>query len=213
MSLAPARLFPALLLRYAELVLSLSKGSGQVCLAVLLSGCASLPSKPVPVARPAQAESAPFALNGRISVDHQGKRHSAGLRWTHSARSDEILMFAPLGQTAARVYSDSRHTTLDDGDKHYENESAEALMQEVLGWYLPLSGLHHWVLGLPREDSQAQIERDGNGQIAVLHQDGWEVRYLRYDGTGPDSMPKRMQLSHEDLQLQLLIDEWEWNPQ
>jgi outer membrane lipoprotein LolB len=179
----------------------------------LLGGCAALPPAPSPAARPAQSELASFALNGRIAVKYNGSNHSAGLRWTHTVQSDEILLLAPLGQTAARIYSDSRHTTLDDGDKHYENESAEALMQEVLGWYLPLSGLHHWVLGLPGEDSQAQIERDGNGQIAVLRQDGWEVRYLRYDGAGPDSMPKRMQLRNEDLQLQLLIDEWEWNPQ
>ncbi|MDO8264695.1 MAG: lipoprotein insertase outer membrane protein LolB [Gallionella sp.] len=184
-----------------------------IFLAMLLGGCALLTPAPQPAARPAQSELAPFALNGRISVNHQGSRHSSGLRWTHQAQTDEILLLAPLGQTAARVYSDARYTTLDDGDKHYENESAESLMQQVLGWYLPLSGLHHWLLGLPRADSPAQIERDGNGQITVLHQDGWEVRYLRYDGTKPDSLPKRLQLSHEDLQLQLLIDEWEWNPQ
>jgi outer membrane biogenesis lipoprotein LolB len=58
-------------------------------------------------------------------------------------------------------------------------------------------------------DSPAQIERAENGQISVLHQDGWEVRFLRY----ADSLPTRLQLSHEDLQVQLLIDEWEWNPQ
>jgi outer membrane lipoprotein LolB len=45
----------------------------------------------------------------------------------------------------------------------------------------------------------------------VLRQDGWEVRYLRYADNKADSLPKRMQLSREDLQLTLLIDEWEWN--
>lgn len=152
-------------------------------------------------------------MNGRISVKYDGSRDSAGLRWTHTAQSDEILLLAPLGQTAARIYSDARHTTLDNGDKHYENESAESLMQQVLGWYLPLSRLHHWLLGLAETGSAAQIERNENGQVAVLHQDGWEVRYLTYDGAKPDSLPKRMQLKHEDLQVQLLIDEWEWNPQ
>lgn len=184
-----------------------------ILLAVLLGGCTSLPPAPLLAARPAQPELAPFALNGRISVKYNGSSHSAGLRWTHRAQTDEVLLLAPLGQTAARIYSDARHTTLDDGDKHYENESAEALMQEVLGWYLPLRGLHHWLLGLPRKASPAQTERDGNGRIDVLHQDGWEVRYLRYDGNRPDSLPRRLQLRREGLQVQLLIDEWEWNPQ
>jgi outer membrane lipoprotein LolB len=152
-------------------------------------------------------------MNGRIAVKYNGSRESAGLRWAHTGQSDEILLLSPLGQTAARIYSDARQTTLDDGDKHYENKNAESLMQEVLGWYLPLSRLHHWLLGLAEAGSTAHIERNANGQIAVLQQDGWEVRYLSYDGEKPDSLPKRMQLSHEDLQVQLLIDEWEWNPQ
>ncbi|WP_435628233.1 lipoprotein insertase outer membrane protein LolB [Candidatus Ferrigenium straubiae] len=180
-----------------------------VLLAGMLGGCALLPSTPVPAMRPAQPEAAPFALNGRIAVKYNGSRHSAGLRWTHTAQSDEILLLAPLGQTAARVYRDAQSATLDDGDKHYQAVNTEALMQQVLGWYLPLSGLHHWVLGLPEAGSPAQIERNGNGQIAVLRQGSWEVHYQRYPDDRPDSLPTRLQLSREGLQVQLLIDEWE----
>lgn len=182
-------------------------------LTMLLGGCALMSPAPAPVARPAQAESAPFALNGRIAVRHNGTRHSAGLRWVHQAGSDEMLLLAPLGQTAARIYRDAQRATLDDGDKHYQADDVESLMQQVLHWHLPLSGLHHWVLGIADAGSPAQIERGDNGQIAVLHQDGWEVRYLRYADTRPDSLPARLQLSREGLQVQLLIDEWEWNPQ
>jgi len=71
-----------------------------VLLACTLSGCALMPPAPASAMRPAQPESAPFALNGRISVSHQGTRHSAGLRWTHTAQADEVLLLAPLGQTS-----------------------------------------------------------------------------------------------------------------
>ena len=184
-----------------------------VLLVSILSGCALLAPAPAPVARPAQPEIAAFALNGRISINHRGERHSAGLRWTHLAQSDEMLLLAPLGQTAARVYRDARQATLDDGGKHYQADDVEMLMQQVLHWHLPLSGLHHWVLGMADTSSPAKIERGADGRISVLHQDGWEVRYLRYADTKPDSFPARLQLSHEGLQVQLLIDEWEWNPQ
>jgi len=183
-----------------------------IFLAALLSGCALLPNKPEPVALPAQPASASFALNGRISIDHQGKHHSAGLRWTHRAYSDEILLFAPLGQTVARVYRDAQKATLDDGDGHHQAGNAESLMDQVLGWYFPMSDLHQWVLGLPDSDGAAQIERDESGRISVLLQSGWEVRYLRYADNSPESLPSRLQLTHEDLQMRLLIDEWEWNP-
>ncbi len=175
----------------------------------LLGGCTLLPPSPAPAARPAQPEAAPFALNGRIAVRHNGTRHSAGLRWVHQAQSDEVLLLAPLGQTAARVYRDASGATLDDGERHYQAGDAESLMQQVLGWHLPLNGLHYWVLGLPQVESQAQIERDAEGRIVVLRQDGWEVRYQRYAGDKADSLPTRLQLSRDNLQVQLLIDEWE----
>jgi len=177
----------------------------------VLGGCAALSpdSAPAPAVRPAHAESAAFAFNGRVAINHDGKRHFAGLRWTHQTQSDEILLLTPLGQTAARIYRDAGNVTLDDGDKHYQADDAEALMEQVLGWHLPMDGLHHWVLGLAAAEGQAYIERGDYGQITVLRQAGWEVRYLRYAGTQSDSLPTRLQLTRDDLQMQLLIDEWE----
>lgn len=176
-------------------------------ISMLLGGCALLPT--APVVPPAQIESAAFALNGRIAIKHNGTRHSAGVRWVHRTESDELLLQGPLGQTAARVYRDAQGATLDDGSKHYEAADVETLMQQVLGWQLPLNGLHRWVLGQAAE-GEAQIERDELGRIASLQQDGWDVRYQRYDSDSADSMPSRMQLSRDALQVQLVIDEREW---
>ena len=203
---------------------------------VTISGCALLPQASSRIARPAQLETASFALNGRISINHHGERQSAGLHWVHRALptsrvppsglevkapleiktlapSDEILLLTPLGQTAARIYRDDKIATLDNGDKHYQDVDAEALMKQVLGWHLPLDGLQRWVLGLPADHTPAQIERDGKGRIAVMHQDGWEMHYTHYADSRPDSLPTRVQLIHDDLKILLLMDEWEWNPQ
>lgn len=180
-----------------------------LALLMLLGGCALLPSAPMPTVRPAQLEAAAFALNGRVAIKHNGTRHSAGLRWVHRQESDELLLQGPLGQTAARVYRDAQGATLDDGSKRYQAADAESLMQEVLGWQLPLGGLHQWLLGRA-SDGDASIERDELGRIILLQQGGWEVRYLRYDGDAADSLPSRLQLNRDELQVQLLIDEWEW---
>jgi len=180
---------------------------------IMLGGCASLPSATAPITKPAQIETASFALNGRISIKHLETRQSAGVHWIHQVHSDEILLLTPLGQTAARVYRDDGNATLDEGGKHYQDVDTESLMEQVLGWHLPLNGLHYWVLGMADPDSPAQIERAESGRISVLRQNGWEVGFLRYADNKPESLPTRLQLTHEDLQVQLLIDEWEWNPQ
>ena len=176
---------------------------------LILAGCATAPPTPQPVARPAQTEHASFALNGRIAVNHDGKRSSSSVRWTHHPTDDEILLFAPLGQTMARIHRDEQGVVLDTSDKHYTAEDTEELTQRVLGWHLPLDGLQYWVLALPAPESKAIIEHDANGQVSVMRQDGWEIRYMRYAARAPDSLPLRMNLQREGMELQLLIDEWE----
>ena len=172
---------------------------------ILLGGCAA----PLVAPRPSHVEDATFAMNGRISVNHNGVRDSAGLRWTHQAQTDEILLLTPLGQTAARIYREESHATLDDGGRHYQDSDVESLMMQVLGWRLQLDSLHQWVLGLPSV-GDTLVERDELGRMSMLRREGWEVRYQAYAGDKADSLPKRLQLIRNNLQLILLIDEWEW---
>ena len=172
---------------------------------LLLAGCATAP---VEVQRPAQAD-APFAFNGRVAVKQGEQRDSAQVRWVHRAAEDEILLLAPLGQTVARIHSDGHEVSLDASGKHYTAQSIESLMQQVLGWHLPISGLRYWVTALPAPEGDFQVERDANGQLQMLHQQGWEVSYSRYAALTSDALPLRMKLQRDGMQVLLIIDEWE----
>lgn len=178
-------------------------------LSLLLPGCASTPTVRQPLTRPAHAEQTPFVVAGRIAVKHEGKRSSATVRWTHGVEADEILLFAPLGKTVARITRDGQGFELDTADKHYVAQNAEDLTQQALGWRLPLAGLQYWVLAMPLPESVFDIEHGVNGQISLLRQDGWEIRYTRYAASAPDSLPLRLALQRDGLEIQLLIDEWE----
>lgn len=127
----------------------------------------------------------------------------------HHAEADEILLLAPLGQTVARIHSEVKSAVLDMPFKHYVAQDADELTQQVLGWRLPLSGLRYWVLALPAPKSAFDIERDANGQVMRLSQDGWLIRYTRYAAQTSDSLPLRIALQRDGLEIQLLIDEWE----
>jgi len=174
-------------------------------LVLLLAGCATAP---VEVQRPAQLD-APFAFNGRVAFRHGDQRESAGVRWVHHATEDEILLLAPLGQTVARIHRDMQEASLDTTDKHYTSQSMEDLMQQVLGWQLPLAGLRYWVTALPAPEGDFKVERDANGQLKTLSQQGWEISYSRYAADTADALPLRMKLQRDDMQVLLLIDEWE----
>jgi outer membrane lipoprotein LolB len=178
-------------------------------LLLLLAGCASAPPVSQPVTRPSSAEQKPFVLNGRIAIKHDGDRSSANIRWAHRREDDDILLLAPLGQTVAHIHSDVQGAVLDTADKHYTAQDPEELTQQVLGWHLPLAGLRYWVLALPAPKSKSSIEHVANGQVSILQQDGWKILYTRYAAQTPDSLPLRISLQREGMELQLVVDEWE----
>ncbi|RFC36941.1 MAG: outer membrane lipoprotein LolB [Candidatus Nitrotoga sp. LAW] len=127
----------------------------------------------------------------------------------HYAGADEILLLAPFGQTVARIRSDMRGAVLNMPFKHYAAKDVDELTQQVLGWHLPLSGLRYWVLALPAPRGAFNIEHDTNGQVMLLSQDNWTIRYTRYAAQTLDSLPLRLVLQRDGLEIQLLIDEWE----
>lgn len=171
----------------------------------LLGGCATAP---VAEQRPGQAE-APFAFNGRVAVKQGDTHDSAGMRWVHHDAEDEILLLAPLGQTLARIHRDGREVTLDAPGKHYAAQDMEGLMQQALGWQIPLSGLRYWVNALPAPEGEFEVERSTNGQLSLLRQQGWEISYSRYAALTEDALPLRMNLKRDGVEVLLLIDEWE----
>ncbi len=177
-------------------------------LLLVLSGCAGTP-KISAQARPAQSEMSAYAFNGRVVTRHEGERSTAGVRWIHQGVEDEILLLAPFGQTVARIFSDAQGVLLETSGKQYFEQDAETLTERVLGWHLPLSGMRYWVMALPATGSEASVERAENGQISVLRQDGWEINYTRYAGDTAHSLPLRMTLQRNGMEMLLLIDEWE----
>lgn len=179
----------------------------------MLGGCGALPNtllSPSPVVvRPASPLVTVFTFNGRIAITRRAEKQSAGLRWEHTADDDELSLLAPLGQTVARVHRDQVRATLQHQGKHYEAANVESLMAQVLGWHLPLAGLHRWVLGVVADGAADLVERDAQGRLLLLRQEGWEIRYLRYADESATALPVKLELKREDLSVILIIDEWE----
>ncbi len=78
---------------------------------------------------------------------------------------------------ASAPVSPSRATATRPND---EAQSPEALLEEQLGWKLPVSHLVWWVRGLPAPDSKSRLGLDNDSRLATLEQDGWQVEYLSY---------------------------------
>jgi outer membrane biogenesis lipoprotein LolB len=90
----------------------------------------------------------------------------------------------------------------------------EADLSALLGWWLPVSSLNSWLLGLPDHGFRADTEARADGTLAAFEQRLWRVAYPTYQLvplSGASSgllVPRRIDLAHGELKLRLTIDDW-----
>lgn len=195
------------------------------CLLPLLAGCATLTvtltDQPTAVStvviEPTTNEtvaSVNFELAGRVAVRDGKQSFSGGVRWHHTHASDEILLLSPLGQTVAQIQRNPEGVQLTTSEqKIYRAADVESLTGQVLGWRLPLTGLQYWVSGVNSPATSATVDRDDTGRVVAVRQDGWEITYLSFFPLqqGQAARPRVLALQRGDLEIRLVIDNWEIN--
>ena len=189
-------------------------------LAVLLAGCAGLASQET-VEGPGNAqdwkthkaqisEIDGWQINGKIGIRAPQDSGSGTLFWLQRQDYFDIRLSGPLGRGATRLTGRPDAVVLEvAGQGRFEAESPEALVESQLGWQLPVSNLLWWIRGLPAPDSRSRVELDGNGRLAHLQQDGWDVQYLDYSDENGFALPSRIKLAGRDLQITLVVKDWQ----
>ena len=189
------------------------------CLA-LLSGCAGLTSHETlsgqgnPAqwqAHKAQASQLNgWQISGKVGIRSPRESGSATLFWLQRQDYFDIRLAGPMGRGAARLTGRPGAVSLDAANQgQFQAESAEALLQQQLGWSLPVAHLLWWIRGLPAEDSKSRLTLDSESRLAKLEQDDWQVEYLSYVEQNGYWLPERMKLHGANLDITLVIKDWQ----
>ena len=189
------------------------------CLAAPLwvAGCASVaPSRGFDAGETARTEhySGRFAANYTRYGRNEGVQGS--FRWEEQGRNVRLDLVSPLGQTLAVVTSTPSGATLDLPNEPPRNApEVDALMEQALGFSLPVSGMRDWLHGRPAPGAPANATRDVRGRLDTLTQAGWTVRYVDWqeppqDATVATARPRRIDMARDGgpspLTVRLVID-------
>lgn len=189
----------------------MGRSTALILVALVLGGCAAAPVQTGVSTVPAGVLA--FTLSGRIAVKHGEQGFSGGLRWVHGDAEDEISLNSPLGQTVARITgSREGYRLVTSEGRQFSAPDSEALTRGALGWDLPVRGLIHWVRAKNDPARDAIIDIDGEGRVERVRQDGWDIVYARYRVTDAGRIPGLVTLRREDLEIKLVIDEWQAGP-
>lgn len=183
-----------------------------LCLLAFLSGCESTQRKTP--AFPAQMQdlynARQWEAEGKIAIAMGGERESASFKWSQDGDDYVVHLFGPFGQGATWLRRTGRNVTLENAKTGVRRaRSAEALMQEVVGWQVPVSNLQFWLRGLPaHKPAPTSWSQDGSGHPTRLEQQGWQVDYGEHQNFDNWWLPTRMTARRDDLEIRVVIKQW-----
>ena len=156
------------------------------------------------------------AYHGRFAVqyvDQNGQQRNAygNFDWRETDSTVTLQLLNPLGQTLAVVTSSPAEATLELPDRQpLAADNVSTLMQQALGFALPVEGLRYWLQPSVAPTSRAHTKADPQdpSRLAQIKQDGWTVDYVAY-ADAPASGVKRLNLTREEppLAIKLVLDQ------
>jgi len=151
-----------------------------------------------------------WEINGKVGIRAPKDSGSGTLYWLQRQDYYDIRLSGPLGRGAARLTGRPGQVALEVANQgRFEAATPEDLLEQQLGWKLPVSHLVWWVRGLPAPDSPSQLTLDGASRLAGLSQDQWRVEYLSYAQQNGYWLPERIKLHGQDLDVTLVIKDWQ----
>ncbi len=176
------------------------------------SGCATLPlpdessqiaSEPFVSALQMRAELArDWNLRGEVIAHY--RQHEARIKFVWRQRPDryQLRIASVSGMTLAVIdtQADGETTAMDARGNRYRTATARQMVEQLLGFELPVEHLRYWVLGVPSPHSAYRAARREGDRLVSFRQQGWQVRY-RADEADSASPPyvKRLEMTSGDM--------------
>lgn len=209
----------------------------RMCLALVfaLAGCVSQP-KSMQSFDPAilnahvgtLADIDNWKIKGRLSIRTVDGGQIGRLVWVRSDNTHEIDLYGSLGSGHVRIFYKPGYAFLEDSDgTSHTGASAQAVLNQYLGWEFPAEELPNWLVGSTYPSASSQVKWNTNGYVTSIEQSGWLVTLSHYASVGDYQLPTRyrmvahghfseIQSGAEDktdrkTQIKLIVNSWSLN--
>ncbi|AVI62845.1 lipoprotein insertase outer membrane protein LolB [Halomonas sp. GFAJ-1] len=149
-----------------------------------------------------------WTMAGKAGLRTPDESTSANLDWNQHPHYFRMLISGPFGGGRSVLEGREGRFSLTTSDGRFEAETPEALMEEQLGWSLPVSAMPDWVRGLPGDHASYQMETDELGYPNFLQQDGWEIDYRDWEQVEGMWLPRRLVMNYGDVRITLVVNQW-----
>ncbi|GGE67785.1 outer-membrane lipoprotein LolB [Streptosporangium jomthongense] len=204
---------------------SVFRASAALLLIASLSACTTIQLEPLPAGMtdqpPAdwQERSARlrqfdhWQLSGKLAVRQPSDSGTAIINhWIQEGEAYDLALsssFLGMGSTTLKGVPGFIELRLSNGEI-YRSGDPDALMEAATGWQLPLESLTWWIRGLPAPAGDFRLLFDDQGELAMIRQEGWEIRYDRWhqlQGPTP-ALPARITALKDKKRVRVVVSNW-----
>ncbi len=185
---------------------------------IILSGCATqieppfdhptYTKKPWKQRRVNLADKTSWEIQGAVSIQSRGKAQMGSFNWKQIQQRYAINIYGPLNLGAIGIQGLPGRVTLFKPTGSFSAATAEALMQQQLGWYLPVSNMRYWIRGIPAPGAKFRQSQDEYGHLVFLSQEGWQIQFSAFKPQGNTDLPRRIVMDNQQLHVKLVINHW-----
>ncbi len=148
-----------------------------------------------------------WRISGVVGIKAGSGVSNANFSWHQHGSNYALAFYGPFGLDSHSLTGNGATAELKTSDgKRYYAPTPQALMQQFLGWSVPLSGLIFWIRGIPDPSAVADYQLNQYGLLSSLKQQGWVINYQAYQMTTDGPWPKRLQLTAKNLTVTVVIN-------
>jgi len=150
-----------------------------------------------------------WGLVGRISLDDGDRGGSGRLQWDVESDSSELDFHGAMGRGAWHLQISPGRATLKEANGAEQTAAGvNTLIQDRMGWPIPVEALQWWVRGLAAPGSIEDEVLDSESRLIHLDQFGWSVDFNRYDSVAGVALPVRLDARRDSYRVKLAISRW-----
>ena len=150
-----------------------------------------------------------WQLRGRLEASSASGRAAVWVRWKQEGETYSVHLLDPLGRTVLHLQgSQQQATVLRPGQEPIQG-AAEGLLQQALGWPVPVSQLRYWLLGMPAPGLAVGAQRVAAGALVELQQRGWHLRFDKHRPVQGLRLPLHVQARRGLVHITLKISFWQ----
>lgn len=145
-----------------------------------------------------------WQVAGALSFKDPKQSVIASYTWQEQPKHYTLQITSALNVGGIKIIGQPGLVTLIEGKRKAYAPSASDLMQQQLGWQLPVKNLRFWIRGLPAP-GKARTQFDEYNHLVTLEQSGWRIRLSKYVTFKHRDLPQELDFNKGPVAVKLIV--------